>query len=235
MLFPEKWVQIFNGKNLKNWTVKIKGYPLGENWNNTFVVEEGVLKVNYSEYKNFDSKFGHIFYKNPYADYRLKLQYRFTGEQVPGGPGWAIRNSGVMIHCQDPKTMELNQDFPVSLEVQLLGGIEEGVQRTTGNLCTPGTHVEMNNKLVTNHCINSSSATYYGDQWVDMEILVLNDSLISHSINGKEVIKYNKPIIGGNHNPMKSKDGQLLKGGYISLQSESHPVEFRDIQLMELK
>ena len=122
----EKWVSLFNGKNLDGWTVKIKGFEAGENFGDTFGVENGVMKVGYSKYENFEGKFGHIFYKKSYSHYRLRLEYRFLGEQVPGGPGWALRNSGIMLHCQDPKSMGKDQNFPVSIEVQLLGGPKAG-------------------------------------------------------------------------------------------------------------
>lgn len=230
----EKWVSLFNGVDLDDWEVKIRGHELGVNWKNTFRVVDGVIKVDYSEYENFDNSFGHLFYKSPFSNYRLKLQYRFTGEQLKGGENWALRNSGVMIHCQDPKSMELDQNFPVCVEVQLLGGLEEGTKRTTANLCTPGSHVHMNNELVTAHCIDSGSKTYYGDQWVDLEIEVRKDSLITHYINGEKVLEYNKPVIGGEYNTLTQLEGKSLDGGYISLQSESHPVEFRHIMVSKM-
>ncbi len=235
----EKWIKLFNEKDLKDWHIKIKGHPLNDNYKNTFRVVNGVMQVNYDEYNDtFNASYGHIFYKKEFSNYILKLQYRFIGEQIKDGADWAKRNSGVMIHCQEPESMELDQNFPVSIEVQLLGGLDSG-ERPTGNLCTPGTHVVINDKLVTKHCINSSSKTYNGDQWVNLEILVRNDSIISHKINGETVITYNKPQIGGavenvNDKVWKSKEGQPLKKGYISLQSESHPIEFRKIELMEL-
>ena len=234
----EKWAPLFNGKDLDNWTVKINGHPLNENIHNTFRVEDGVMKVSYDGYEKFGKSYGHIFYKHPYSNYRLKLQYRFIGEQVADGQEWALKNSGVMIHSQSPQSMGLHQEFPISLEVQLLGGLQEGVQRPTGNLCTPGTHVMMNNELITKHCIDSSSETYYGEEWIDLEILVSNDSLISHMINGKEVIRYSKPTLGGEFlidaKEWKSKIGKSVTKGYIALQSESHPIEFRKIELLEL-
>lgn len=230
---PE-WVSLFNGVDLENWQVKIKGHPYGDNWKNTFVVVDSAIRVNYDQYENFDNSFGHIFYKNSYSDYRLKLKYRFIGEQIEGGEGWANKNSGVMIHCQPPETMELDQNFPVCLEVQLLGGLTEGEARTTGNLCTPGTHVVMENELVKTHCISSNSDTYYGDEWVNLEVVVRNDSIISHFIDGKKVIEYSKPIIGGEHNTLINSENGRLNEGYISLQSESHPVEFKNIMLLEL-
>ncbi len=234
----KKWIQLFNGKDLTDWTVKINGHPLGENIHNTFRIENSVIKVSYDDYDKFGELYGHIFYKNSFSNYRLKLQYRFVGKQAPDGQSWATKNSGVMIHCQSPESMEINQGFPVSLEVQLLGGVEEGVVRPTGNLCTPGTHVEMKDKLITEHCINATSETYYDDQWINLEIVVMNDTVISHIINDKEVIRYSKPTIGGDYMPdlkfWKDKEGTPLTHGYISLQSESHPVEFRDIKLLEL-
>jgi hypothetical protein len=229
-----EWVSLFNGVDLENWKVKIKGHPLGVNWKNTFIIVDSAIRVDYTNYENFENSFGHIFYKNPYSNYRLKLKYRFIGEQLAGGENWANKNSGVMIHCQPPESMELDQNFPVCLEVQLLGGLIETEARSTGNLCTPGTHVEMDNELVTAHCIDSNSGTYYGEEWVDLEVEVRNDSIISHYINGKKVIEYAKPVIGGEYNTLINKDLTPLKEGYISLQSESHPVEFKDIMLLEL-
>lgn len=235
----EKWIPLFNGKDLDDWLIKINGYPLNDNIHNTFRVENGVIKVSYDGYDKFGESYGHIFYKNYFSNYRLRLQYRFVGEQVSDGQGWATKNSGVMIHSQSPESMELNQGFPISLEVQLLGGIEEGTDRPTANLCTPGTHVMMNNELITEHCINSTSQTFYNDEWIDLEVLVFKDSLISHMINGKEVIKYTKPTLGGEYftdsDDWKSIEGDRLKGGYIALQSESHPIEFRKIELLELQ
>lgn len=230
----EEWIQLFNGKDLDDWIVKINGQPLNANLHNTFRVENGLLKVSYDGYDVFGDSYGHIFYKNPFSNYKLRLQYRFVGEQVKDAQEWARKNSGVMIHCQSPESMRLDQGFPVSLEVQLLGGVEEGIERPTGNLCTPGTHVTMNNKLITEHCINSSSDTFYGEEWIDLEIVVFNESF-THFINGKEVISYSNPIFGGEYSLDESKEGQPVRGGYISLQSESHPIEFRNIELLDLE
>ncbi len=235
----KEWVSLFNGKNLDDWIIKINGYPLNENIHNTFSVDNGVMKVSYKHYDTFNNNFGHIFYKKPFSSYKLRIDYRFYGSQISGGPGWAERNSGVMIHSQSPESMGLNQEFPLSIEVQMLGGIQEGTLRPTGNLCTPGTNVVINDELITNHCINSSSDTYYGNDWVTMEVMVIKDSIITHSINGTEVMRYYQPQIGGDDmddygDTWKNKIGQSLKDGYISLQSESHPVEFRNIEILEL-
>jgi len=235
---PEKWVSLFNGKDLNDWTIKIKGHPVGENYKNTFSVENGVMKVSYEEYENFEASYGHIFYNKLFTNYKLRMQYRFTGNQIKGGAGWAERNSGVMILSQSPESMDLNQNFPLSIEVQMLGGINQNKERPTGNLCTPGTNVVMDGKLFTPHCINSSSKTFYGEQWVTLEVIVTNDSIV-HKINGEKVLSYTMPQIGGNLNEFnsswKAKEGELLKSGFISLQSESHPVEFKNIEILELK
>lgn len=233
----EAWLPLFNGKDLSGWTPKIRGHALGDNFANTFRVEGGVLKVAYDGYPQFEGRFGHLFHEGEYSDYRLRVEYRFTGEQVPGGPGWAFRNSGVMIHGQAPGTMALEQEFPVSIEVQLLGG--DGTQpRTTANLCTPGTNVVMEGALVTRHCTDSRSATYHGDQWVTVELEVRGHSLVRHLIDGQEVLAYSAPQLDPEDADAKrllaAGAPLLLERGTISLQSESHPVEFRRVELLPL-
>ncbi|KAA0228149.1 MAG: hypothetical protein AKCLJLPJ_01000 [Fimbriimonadales bacterium] len=230
-------ISLFDGKTLEGWTPKIAGFPLGENYKNTFRVENGAIKVSYDGYENFDNRFGHLFYKTPFSYYILKLEYRFTGKQVPGGPGWAVRNSGVMLHCQPPQTMGKDQSFPVSIEIQFLGG-DGKEERATGNVCTPGTHVVMNGALVTQHCINSTSRTYHGDQWVRVEVEVHGGKNTICKISGATVIEFEQPQLDPNDpdaNPLIKNGEKLLTGGYIALQSESHPVEFRNITITKLK
>ncbi len=231
------WIQLFNGKDLTGWTPKITGYALGDNFGNTFRVENGVMKVSYDKYDNFNARFGHIFYKDKFSYYIVAAEYRFTGDQAPGGQGWALRNSGIMIHCQPPETMGKDQDFPISIEVQLLGGTGKG-ERTTANLCTPGTNVVIDGKLFTPHCLTSKSKTYDGDQWVRVEAMVLGSGVVRHIIDGKTVLSYEMPQVGGGSVSkyiLSAKvDGKLLEEGYISLQSESHPVEFRKVELLNL-
>jgi hypothetical protein len=247
----EEWIQLFNGKNLKGWDIKIAGQPVNDNYKNTFRIEKGILRVAYDQYEKFDDKYGHLYYQQPYAYYILKFEYRFTGNQTPGGASWNVRNSGVMLHSQSAQSLSMNQGFPVSLEMQLLGGLGSGV-RHTGNLCTPGTEAFMQNKLQTDHCIDSDSKTYDGDQWVEATAIVLGDSVIHHVINGDTVLTYQKTRIGGGFvnkdYDWKSgglsdadaemwikKDGTPLSEGYIALQAESHPIDFRNIRLLNLK
>ena len=232
----EKWIPLFNGKDLTGWKVKIAGHELGDNYGNTFRVEDGILKVCYDQYKNFEGKFGHLFYEKPFSNYRLRVEYRFVGEQTPGGAEWAFRNSGAMIHGQSPESMGKNQNFPVSIEVQLLGG--DGTHpRSTANLCTPGTNVVMNGKLITQHVINSSSETYHGDQWVTVEVEARGNT-IRHIVGGKTVLEYTDPQLDERDADAKrlleAGQDKMLRGGSISVQSESHPVEFRKIELLEL-
>jgi hypothetical protein len=228
------WTQIFNGKNLEGWTPKITGFPLGTNYADTFRVEDGALKVSYAGYTNFGGRFGHLFWKERLTNYVLRIEYRFTGNQVAGGPGWAFRNSGVMLHCEDPRGMDVGQDFPTSLEAQMLGGPDTG-KRTTLNLCTPGTDVVMDGKLTGRHCTESSSKTYPGDQWVTAEIEVHGSKLIKHIVEGETVLTYTLPQLDEKDvhaRKLIPADGnKLVSSGYISLQAESHPVEFRKVEL----
>lgn len=232
-----EWRELFNGKDLDNWMIKISKHELNDNFANTFRVEDGMMQVRYDGYDQFDRQYGHIFYDESFSNYVLQVQYRFVGEQANGGEGWAWRNSGAMLHGQDPRTMLVDQDFPISIEAQFLGGNGTD-ERSTCNLCTPGTNVVLADSLFTPHCINSSSKTYAGDQWVTANFIVLNDSVVHHMVGLDTVFSYNKPQIGGGNvspfDPAVKIDGQMIKEGYISLQSESHPIDFRKVSIVEL-
>lgn len=236
-----EWTPLFNGKDLKDWDIKFAGHKLGVNFRNTFRVDSGMLRVRYDDWPDFNGQFGHIFYRKPFSHYLIAVEYRFTGEQVTGagsGNSWAIRNNGIMAHSQSAASMGLTQDFPISLEIQMLGGLGRGT-RTTANLCTPGTHVVMAGKLVTAHCTNSNSVTLDGDQWVRVEALVLGDSIIKHIVNGDTVMTYSKPQMGGgaanNTMPGVLVDGKALTEGFIALQAETAPIDFRKVEIVNLK
>ena len=247
----EEWVSLFNGKDLNGWNIKIANHSLNDNFNNTFQVQDSMIRVVYDEYEDFDDKYGHMYYKTPYSYYKLRFDYRFLEEQTSGGENWNVRNSGVMIHSQSAKSNALEQHFPVSLEIQLLGGLNKGV-RTTANLCTPGTAVYFNGKLDYTHCITSESKTYNGDQWVHIEAIILGNESILHIIENDTVLKYTRPEIDSSFlsKDYKGKDwdnfgvtnkeiwldkaGKPIGEGYIALQAESHPIDFKNIELLDL-
>ena len=235
----QEWIQLFNGRNLDGWTPKFAKHELGENFNDTVRVENGLLEVRYDKWQVFNGEFGHIFYRDSFSYYRLAAEYRFVGQQVAGGPPWAIRNNGLMLHCQKPSTMLKEQDFPISIEVQLLGGLSDGKPRSTANLCTPGSNVVMNSQLHTVHCTNSTSKTYDGDQWVRVEVEVHGDELVRHIVDGRAVIEYTKPQIGGGSvstfDPAIKVDGAPMTSGYIAIQAETAPTDFRKIELLNLE
>ena len=215
---------------------KFTGSEAGVNYNNTFRVEDGILKVSYENWDSFNGEFGHLFYEKPFNDYRLRVEYRFVGEQVDNGPGWAIRNNGIMIHGQHAEDLRVDQEFPVSLEIQLLGGNGTD-RRTTANICTPGTNVVIDGELVTQHCINSSSDTHHGDQWVTAEVVARGNN-IKHYINGNLVFDYHDPQLDPSdpdaEKMLEAGHPKILTGGYISIQAESHPTEFRTIKIQPL-
>ncbi len=233
----QNWIELFNGRDLDNWIPKFTGYELGNNFRDTFRVQDGLLVVSYDNWSDFNNQFGHLFYDRVFSHYLLRVEYRFTGEQVNQGPGWAFRNNGMMLHSQDPRTMTVEQEFPVSIEAQLLGGNGSDA-RTTANVCSPGTHYILNGELITQHCINSSSQTFHGDQWVTLEIEVRGDEMIRHVVNGELMFEYSatqlderdpdaQRLIANGH-------GLNLTEGYISIQAESHPTEFRRIEVLPL-
>jgi len=246
----KEWISIFNGKDLSGWDIKISGRPLNDNYKNTFRVEDGMMRVMYDQYQNFDEKYGHIYYQKPFSYYIVRFKYRFNGTQTPGGAIWNNRNSGIMVHSQSAKSLTMEQTFPISLEMQLLGGLGKG-ERHTGNLCSPGTQAYMKGSLRPQHCIDSDSKTYDGDQWVSAEAIVLGDSVVHHVINGDTVLTYNKTQIGGGFvderqgwgiakmddktvAEWKKKDGTPLKEGYIAMQAESHAIDFKNIEVLNL-
>jgi hypothetical protein len=248
----EEWISLFNGKDLSNWNIKFANQDLNVNHRNTFRVQDSMIRIAYDEYDTFDDAYAHLYYKKPFSYYKLRFDYRFTGTQVKGGEDWNVRNSGIMLHSQSAESNDYGQYFPVSIEIQLLGGLDAG-KRTTGNVCTPGTALVIDGKVDYRHCINSNSKTYHGDQWVTAEVVVLGGESIAHLIENDTVLKYQLPQIGGGFtNPkmgeedwisrgvVESKDawiaqaGEILTKGYISLQAESHPIDFKNIQLLDL-
>lgn len=235
-----EWAQLFNGRDLTDWTPKFARHPLGLNLLDTFRVVDGLLQVRYDKWSTFDGEFGHLFYRQPYSHYLIAAEYRFVGEQLPAARshGWAVRNNGFMLHSQDPATMVRDQDFPISMEVQFLGGLGTGA-RPTANLCTPGTHVVMNGQLRTAHCTNSTSRTFDGDGWVRVEVLVLGHDLVRHLVNGETVMEYTQPQIGGGNvapsDPAVKVDGTPLSRGFIAIQAETAPIDFRKIEIVNLE
>ena len=232
---PPKWKSLFNGKDLTGWQVKIAGYPLGENFGNTFRVEDGILKTRYNAYDSFMSRFGALYYKKKFTNYRLKVEYRFTGELTPGAPSWGFRDGGIQYHCQSPQSMELKQNFPVCIEYNLHGGNGKD-ERPTGEICTTGTFVSVNGKRNESNCtLPTVKKTFHGDQWVTLEIEVRGDS-IRHFVNGEEILHFENPRYNPAHAIAKTfivNGDDKVKEGYISLQSNSHPMDFRKIEIME--
>jgi 3-keto-disaccharide hydrolase len=237
--FPKQdgWIQLFNGKDLNDWTAKFSGFEAGVNYKNTFKVEDGLLKVSYDAYEKFDGEFGHLFYKDKFSHYKIRAEYRFIGTQVPGAPKWAFRNNGLMLHCQSPQSMAIDQDFPVSVEVQLLGDDGSG-NRPCGNPCTPGTNLVKDDSLITEHCPPFSNKTASADSWHTMEVVVDGGKSFTHILDGDTVAYFEKPQLDRNDPNAQQfiKDGSLIiSEGYISIQAESHPAEFRNIELKIIK
>lgn len=233
------WQRLFNGKDLNDWIVKIHHHEVGDNYGNTFRVEDEMIKIRYDQYDSFNNRYAHLYYKQPFSYYKLRFEYRLTGQWRTDAPSHTQENSGVMFHSQDPRTILKEQDWPISVEFQLLAGLADGKPRPTGNMCSPGTDVVYQGKVDSRHCINSRSKTYPPEQWVKCELIVLGDSMITHIVEGDTVLQYSKPSIGGGvvngANPRIKVDGTPLKTGYIALQSEGQPVDFRNIEIMNLE
>lgn len=231
------WHSLFNGRNLDGWTIKIAKHALNENYAHTFRVEDGMIKVSYEGYDKFDGRFGHLYSNQAYSHYILRLEYRFVAEAAADAPPWAKLNSGVMVHSQCPLTLELDQAWPASMEMQFLAaGATAG--RQTGNAVSPGTNLEIEGQLVTDHIIDSRSKLYPRDEWVTAEIEVHGNEEIIHRINGQEVLRYQRPQLDP-----KERSAQRLMAlgaplqlsfGHIALQAEGQPIWFRNIRIKPL-
>jgi len=232
------WIPLFNGKDLEGWTVKITGHPLGENFANTFRVEDGIIKVAYDQYPKFDKRFGHLYSNIPYSRYILRMEYRFEGQMMPDAPNYVNLNSGVMIHSQSPQSMPLDQAFPASIEFQFLADEGKG-PRPTGNMCSPGTHIEMDGKLITQHIVRSKAPTFPADEWVKIEVEVRGYDEIIHRVNGVEVLRYQHPQLDPKDAwaaaVAKAGAARQLHFGHIALQAEGQGVWFRNIELLSLE
>lgn len=234
-----EWIQLFNGRDINDWIVKIHHHEPEVNFGNTFRVEDGVIKVRYDQYGDYNDQFGHLYYKTPFSHYHLVVEYRFFGKLHKGAPEYTLRNSGVMFHSQDPRKMLKEQNWPISVEMQFLAGLDDGKPRPTGNMCSPGTEIVYEGKKYDGHCLESSSKTYSVDEWVRAELIVLGDSLITHIINGDTVLQYSKPTMAKGvvmrYDSVEWQVGMPLKSGYIALQSEGQPIDFRKVELRNLK
>ncbi|WP_298537521.1 DUF1080 domain-containing protein [uncultured Algibacter sp.] len=236
-----EWLSLFNGKSLDGWNMKLYHHKLGDNYANTFRVVNGVIQVNYDDYENqlFGERFGHLFYNKPFSSFHLKFKYKFTNQWLKDAPYFTYRNSGIMFHSQDPKTILKEQNWPISVEYQILAEENVGEPRPTGNMCSPGSEVVFNNVMDSRHCIKSTSETLPWDEWQNGDLIVYKDSLVIHKVNGKEVLRYSKPQIGGEvvkgYNPEIKIDGKRLTEGYIGLQSEGQGIEFKQIIIKNLK
>jgi hypothetical protein len=232
----KKWVKLFNGKNLNGWKVKVAGYDLGVNYGNTFRVANGILSVRYDQYDSFKNKFGGLWFDRKFTNYRLKLEYRFIGESpAPGGPSWGYKDGGIQYHCQAPTSMGKDQPFPVCLEYNLHGGNGKE-DRPTGEICVPGVFFELNGSRNTAFCtLPTIKKTFTGEEWIKVEIDV-RDGKVTHYVNGEEILHFENPRYDPKHAIAKTlivNNDDRVKEGYISLQSNSHPLDFRKIEIME--
>ncbi len=92
-------VQLFNGKNLNNWTFTLKDPKVDPK--TVFTVNNGVIHIK-------GDPFGYMRTKESYSDYKLHVEYRYPDE---------LSNSGIFIHAQGADTIWLK-----CIECQLKAG-----------------------------------------------------------------------------------------------------------------
>lgn len=222
------WVKIFNGQDLTGWSPLIHKSAYKQDPYNTFRADpvNHVIKVTYEDYPNgFEDRCGLLYYDKLLTNYRVRVTYRFLEPQAPGPVSWGKNNTGLMIFGIDPAKVTGDPEFPPLIEIQLLGANSTG-GNTTPNMCVPG---GMTMKKSTAECGNNHTgvAPPPAAEWVTVEAEV-------HVKGDTKVFQYpNKttPVITMSGPVYQGKD---VVNGYLSLQSESQPLEYKDIELMEL-
>lgn len=250
------WVSMFNKYDTSlatNWDFKITTRAMNVDPLNTFrwavVGSDTVLEVNVSGYTNFNGMFGHIGYKiRPFNYFVVRVEHQFYGSQAPGNPGsWAVQNNGIMHHSQSVASMSLNQNFPVSMEAQLLGPGNTGADNNSSmNLCTPGTSyytVATGGTRNDTHCntaVTKDRAQALAPNWAWAKVEAYSDSLIRYYFKDSLVLTYYRPVQYNGDNQVSNPSinittGTPIKGGYILLQSESHGTRFRRVEVLNLE
>lgn len=233
---PEgRWIAVFNGRNLDDWIVKIAGHDLNDNYGNTFRVEDGLLKVSYDQYASFGGRFGSIFFNKKLSHYWLRAEYRFVGKQAGGAPSWAYENSGIQLHSQPPETMLKNQEFPVSVEFDMVGGRMFGTH-PTGDVCKNGTLVKIGGAVLEDKCSKLSAIAIPGKEWVTILAEVQGGARVRQIVDGALVVEYTDLMLDEKNADARRLLGsgadRALTAGYISIQANSHPIEFRRIEIL---
>jgi hypothetical protein len=231
------WISLFNGKNLDGWTAKIAGQELNDNYRDTFRVEDGLLKVSYRQYDKFGDRFGSLFYQKKFSRYWIRAEYRFVGSLAPGAPRWAFKNSGIQLHSQAPETMRKEQQWPVSVEFDIVGGRMIG-SRPTGDVCRNGTNVLVNGAPLREQCSKVGDVTIRDDAWTTALAEVDGGTRVRQIVNGALVVEYTHAELDETNADARrlesSGASKALTSGYISLQSNGHPIEFRRIEVLPL-
>jgi Domain of Unknown Function (DUF1080) len=231
------WISLFNGKNLDGWTAKIAGEEFNDNYRDTFRVEDGLLKVSYRQYDKFSGRFGSLFYQRKFSRYWIRAEYRFVGSPAQGAPRWTYKNSGIQLHSQAPATMRKDQEWPVSVEFDIVGGRFMG-SRPTGDVCQNGTRVLVGHAALKDQCSKVSDVTIRDDQWTTALAEVDGGTRVRHIVNGALVVEYTDLTLDDANEDarrlLSSGAGKALTSGYISIQSNGYPIEFRRIEVLPM-
>ena len=232
-----QWISLFNGKDLDGWTIKIAGHELNDNYRNTFRAEDGLLKVSYDQYDKFGGRFGSIFYNKKLSHYWFRAEYRFVGKQASGAPSWAYQNSGIQFHSQAPESMSRTQEFPVCVEFDIVGAGLFG-RHPTGDVCETGTSLKIGGAALHDKCSKLSQVAIPGEQWVTILAEVQGATRVRQIVNGALVVEYTDLTLDEKDADasrlLNSGSDKQLASGYISIQANSHPIEFRRIEILPL-
>ena len=131
--------------------------------------------------------------------------------------------------------MRKDQEFPVSAEFDIVGGRLLG-SHPTGDVCENGTRVTIAGAVLLAKCSKLSPVTIPGDEWVTILAEVQGAARVRQIVNGQLVVEYTD-IVLDDKDPDAARllnfgGDRSLGSGYISIQANSHPIEFRRIEIL---
>lgn len=197
---------LFNGADLSGWHADVPAADDDPSVAPSFVVREGMLVSK-------GNPPGHLLTDASYEDYRLDVEYRFTG-----GPG----NCGVLVHASKPRA--LYGMFPASIEVQMHSG-------NAGDFWCIGENIAVADMAARR---GGAPETWGGGPNDSRRILNLTDD------SERPVGEWNRMVIETVGNRLRVfVNGVLVNDGFdcsaargrIAIQAEGTEVAFRRIEL----
>ena len=206
-IVPERVTPLFNGKDLSGWEADVPARDTDKTVRDSFIVRNGMLV-------SLGKPEGHLLTKNLYRDYRLEVEYRFSG---------AAGNCGVLVHASRPRA--LYKMFPQSIEVQMESG-------NAGDFWVIQEDIKV--KDMEKRRPREAGEKWGGSEGDARRVVNLTDG------SEKPLGQWNTMVIEARGRTIEAwVNGDLVNDGFdatvdrgrIALQAEGAEVEFRKVQI----